>query len=158
MKSLLTKAFGTLLFLLICVNISFAQKEKEKPADPDYKNNPVWISMIDNPSTNYYEAIKAYDTYWQYHEKPMGEEEEEGFVNESRKEKEEAEEREKERERRKLNKGEPDKLTPEDIQRMEFRDRMTYQCKRFENWKKEVLPFVQEDGRILTLEQRRSLK
>ena len=26
---------------------------------------------------------------------------------------------------------------------------MIYQCKRFENWKQEVLPFVQEDGRIL---------
>ena len=45
--------------------------------------------MIDNPSTNYYEAIKAYDSYWENHVKPLnGEEEEEGFMNESQNERE----------------------------------------------------------------------
>jgi hypothetical protein len=56
------------------------------------------------------------------------------------------EERAKERAERKLSKLNAAK-------RQEY-DQLKYQCKRFENWRQEVLPFVQEDGRILTQEER----
>ena len=30
-----------------------------------YKSSPVWISMMDDPNANYYEACKAFKIYWE---------------------------------------------------------------------------------------------
>lgn len=105
----------------------------------------IWIQMIDNPNTNYYVAIKAYDTYWQDKEKP---EEEEDMINEESSSKEASKEKKKEEKEREKK---LQKMSPEQRRQL---DELKYQCKRFENWKREVFPFVQEDGRILTMEER----
>ena len=132
-------------FLMACIVMLFqmAKAQQTQQAEIDYATNPVWIKMIDDPKTNYYEAIKAFDTYWNGKLKPMLEEEEEGISGgkESREQKREHEAYEK-----KLK-----AMTP--TEKNEF-DLMVYQCKRFENWKREILPYVQEDGRILTIEER----
>lgn len=148
MKSLLKGTFSCVLFILCFVLRGNSQAVQS--ATSDYANSPVWISMIDKPETNYYEAIKAYEAYWKVHVKPVNsEEEEEGFINEP------ANEREREKEERKHRKEK--KPDAAQLKQMEERDRMIYQCKRFENWKQEVLPFVQEDGRILTMQERQAL-
>lgn len=125
------------LFIL-CLNAVKAQDTKYNPKE--YSTKPMWIEMMDDSSANYYEALKAYEQYWQNRLRPQ---EEEDAINEhgSRKE-----EREREKFEKKLA-----KMTP--AERTEF-DRMKYECKRFDNWKREVKQYVQEDGHILSYDQK----
>jgi hypothetical protein len=146
-----------LLATVIFMGITF---QKSLAQTTDYKNNPEWIKMIDNPNANYYEAIKAYETYWNYHEKPKGEEEEmemnagnsptEKMTDKEKKEREEFL-LEKERQREK---DANHTFTEKEMKALAEKQEMTYQCKRFENWILEVKPFVQNDGRILSQEER----
>lgn len=106
----------------------------------DYATYPYWIAMIDQPETNYYEALKAYTIFWQNRIKPL-DEEEELFQEMNEKEKEQYE----------VLKRELAAMTP--AQRQEF-DRLKYQVKRFKQWRRSVMPYVQEDGRILSYEER----
>ncbi len=108
--------------------------------DRDYANYPHWIAMIDQPETNYYEALKAYNLYWQNKIKPL-DEEEELFQEMNQKEKDQYE----------VLKRQLAEMTP--AQRQEF-DRLKYQVKRFKQWRRSVMPYVQEDGRILSYEER----
>jgi hypothetical protein len=121
--------------LLLFTNKANAQHQNDSLTD--YKNKPLWIDMIDNPKANYYEAIKAYDTYFQYHKKPKMEEDSKA---ESLGDDE--------------NEADDDyikSLSPEALNNYAL---MKYQVKRFENWINEVKIFVQEDGRILSEEER----
>ncbi len=99
----------------------------------DYAKDPVWIKMMDDPNANYYEALKAYEVYWKHHEEPVDEEE---LMSEGKE---------------KVDKEKEEEFTPAE---KEGRNRMRYQCKRFENWKHEVFPFVQPDGKILSQDDR----
>ena len=93
----------------------------------------IWIKMIDDPNVNYYEAIKAYDDYWLTHKKPaeiednLAEKEKQGPA--------------------------PQTATPTREEKI-YEDQMRYQVKRFENWLREEKPFVQENGHILTPQER----
>lgn len=124
-----------LLFLvIICWTLSTSAQQK------DYRSFPYWVEMIDNPSTNYFEAIKAFDEYWKHHIKPMDEEE---VMFEEMNETE------------KLHYAvlvkHLETMTP--AERREF-DRLKYHYKRFKQWKLAVFTYVQEDGRILSDEER----
>jgi hypothetical protein len=124
-----------LLFLIItCWTLSTTAQQK------DYSAYPYWVDMIDNPSTNYFEAIKAFDEYWKHHIKPMDEEE---VMFEEMNETE------------KLHYAvlvkHLETMTP--AERREF-DRLKYHYKRFKQWKLAVFTYVQEDGRILSDEER----
>jgi hypothetical protein len=44
-------------------------------------------------------------------------------------------------------------LTKEELAQKEAEQELALQVKRFKRWKREVLPFVQEDGRILTADE-----
>ena len=52
-----------------------------------------------------------------------------------------------------------DKAITTDKQRKELveKEKMAYHIKRFKNWKKEVRPYVQENGHILTQEERTAI-
>lgn len=55
-------------FFVFCnVSLMNAQNEQEKP--------PVWITMMENPKTNYHEAVKEFTKYWENKEKPSEEKE-----------------------------------------------------------------------------------
>ncbi len=131
-------------FILLFIGCLFAFSNISQAQIADRAAN-IWIQMIDNPNTNYYVAIKAYDTYWQDKEKP---EDEEDMMNEERSSKESSKEKKKEEKEREKK---LQKMSPEQRRQL---DELKYQCKRFENWKREVFPYVQEDGRILTMEER----
>lgn len=47
----------------------FAQKYTEK----QMKSSPVWIQMMDNKQTNYFEAKRAFELYWEGRELPIQE-------------------------------------------------------------------------------------
>lgn len=58
-----------LLFLLILCNISImkAQSEQEKA--------PLWVTMMNTPNVNYYQAVNEFTKYWENKEKPSEEKE-----------------------------------------------------------------------------------
>lgn len=130
------------LLLLSCGLFFFSAQSQTAYTDAEYRQSPLWIKMIDNPGANYYEAIKAHELYWQNRPKPMEEE-----INDKKEDRKE--ERTREQAKKQLA-----KMTP--AERNEF-DRLNYQNKRFEAWIHEVKPFVQEDGRILTQEERTAI-
>ncbi|XZF16198.1 hypothetical protein ACTHGU_08675 [Chitinophagaceae bacterium MMS25-I14] len=99
-----------------------------------YARKPLWINMMEDTMANYFEVKKAFTIYFEHHEQPEGEEDE---INEYR-------------ERQKIpSKRKQRKITAENILRM--------QVKHYYSWLNETLPYVQDDGRILTPSERLSI-
>ncbi|MBS1771413.1 MAG: hypothetical protein JST82_01045 [Bacteroidetes bacterium] len=119
---------------LLIATTSFAQ-ERKKSKDRLYAKKPLWIAMVDDTLTNYYEAEKAFSIYWQHHEKP---ETEHDIIGEH-------EERSKVPSRRRQRRLEEE----EDKMRMEIR--------KYEKWHELILPYVKEDGRIMYPSERLQL-
>lgn len=138
-----------MLVILLAISMAWAQEKR-------YAKEPLWIEMIDNPTTNYNQAMLAYKTYWQHHTKPMEEENEMHAISLKTNEKSATEKREHERAQNSF-----EKMTKRDKKRFakeqEWRQQMVYECKRFEEWKRDVAPWVQEDGSILTVNQRQEI-
>ena len=102
----------------------------------EYEKFPHWISMMHDPNVNYFEAVAAYDAFWKNHEKPVLEEEElmeNGIVAVKE-------------HRQKLNKRE--------LREQQELQKYAYDVKYFEHWKRTVAPYVQDDGRILSSDER----
>jgi hypothetical protein len=99
---------------------------------------PEWVEMIDNPETNYFEAIQAFNTYWKDKVRPKSEAELAKQLHAVQYRREFLEQ--------------PDS-TISDAAREQY-NLLKYHYKRFKNWEQEIKPFVQEDGRILTMQQR----
>jgi len=131
--------FTLTVLLLLCLN---ATAQRATDSVPDYAKQALWISMIDNPKANYYEAIKAFDTYFAYHKKPKDEDDSKTSSKENAKDKDEEDDNDNEYLK---------SLSAEELNNYAM---MKYHVKRFENWIREMKPFVQEDGRILTDEER----
>lgn len=126
-----------LLTLLLGTQQAVAQKVKAQIV-PDYSSHPYWITMMDDPSVNYFEAVKAYDAYWTKHEKPLDEEKLMTSGTEAVKE-----------HQKKLSKRERKKQDEEQL--------LAFQSKRFEHWLEMMKPYVQDDGRILSPAERLEL-
>lgn len=122
------------MLALMCFSMEVFSQTK------DYEAYPYWIDMIDNPNANMFEANKAYDLYWKQRIKPL-DEEEELFDEMSETEKLQFE----------VLKKHLSTMTPSE--RQEF-DRIKYHVKRFKQWRRDMKPYVQEDGSILSPEER----
>ncbi len=134
-----------LLLSIAVIMLSFkANARSTSDSIPDYGKNPAWIKMIDNPQANYYETIKAFDTYFTYHKKPKDEADSQT----------EASEKENNTEIDASDNAYIKSLSTEELNNYA---RLKYQVKRYENWKREMKPFVQDDGRILTNEERAAI-
>lgn len=138
----ITRIIPGILFVIFFSNAVSAQT---KYNEAEFKTNPVWTKMINDPDVNYYQAVKAFNTYWEGKLKPEGEDD---FINEKEKENK-AEERERRAFEKKL------KKMPA-AERQEY-DQLKYHYKRFETWMREVKPFVQEDGSILSEKARMNI-
>ena len=100
----------------------------------NWRREAVWIKMIDDPNVNYYEAIRVYNEYWKTHKKPVEQEDDKAELDRS---------------------GEKPTARPVPTREEKiYEDEMTYQIKRFETWVREEKPFVQENGRILSQQER----
>lgn len=127
-----------IIFLMLCIfQIAQAQEKKNTPRSDD-KTNPNWILMMEDPQVNYYEAVKAFDAYWEGKIEP---EEEDELITEG-----------------KITSLEADSLRNAraswtQVQRNDY-ENIKYQFKRFKDWKRTVFPFVQSDGRILSEQER----
>jgi hypothetical protein len=93
-----------------------------------YAKKPLWVNMM-NDSVNYFEAVKAFNTYWKYHQIPKEEDE---IIGEHEK---------KQKQNEKQNEYENE-------------SQLAFQYKKFKWWQRQVEPWVQSDGKILPLEQR----
>jgi hypothetical protein len=118
-------------WLLLCLflNSSSMAQQTKTPATPS------WITMMEDPDVNYFEAVKSFNDYWKNKEKPV--EEGEMFESVGNKQKEEAINRKKAR----LRANEPAHL-------------YAFEYKRFIWWMREMEPFVQPDGHIKGMNER----
>ncbi|WP_028980819.1 hypothetical protein [Sporocytophaga myxococcoides] len=109
------------------------QKKKLK----EYKKHPVWVDMLkDQSQLNYYETVTAFETFWEERPEP--------------KEKElEKEKKGKKEKKRSLLK----RLFKSDKKLKRESDRLVVEWKAYQHWMKDVQPFIQPDGKILTREQ-----
>ncbi len=127
----------TILLFCLVFSMTFAFSQKQLK-DSDYKKHPYWIEMIKDPNVNYFEAIKAYELFWQGKEIPREEDEKIG-QKKSADDKEHQDDNRRERREKKKER--------------EFQNKYGLECKKFEHWKMMVKPYVQEDGRILSKEE-----
>ena len=107
----------------------------------NYYKHPYWIEMMNNPKSNYFETLKAYEQFWQNKKLPNEEDDiigqtkiepnKKSFLEKWFKSKEEREE--------------------EEIKKYSF------EIKKFKHWKLKVMPYVQEDGTILDADARLKL-
>jgi hypothetical protein len=148
------------IFVLVMIQFSLAQNTSSNEIND--KNNPIWVSMMDDPNVNYFEAIKAYEAYWKNHQKPKGEEEEmammaaltgEKMTKKQLRKKEKIEKEQK----REIEESNSRKYSKKEQLVISERENIKYQVKRFENWMLDVKPFVQEDGRILTEQEKQAI-
>lgn len=119
-----------LFSVILCfVNTVFAQNNSGKE-NAEFARNPVWIAMLEDTSANYFVVEEAFKTYFKHHELPEGENE---VIGEHEL-------------RRKLSKRKQRKIWKENALRMDV--------KRYEIWHRQMEPYVQPDGRILTPTER----
>lgn len=120
------------LLLVALTSVAVINEARAQKKQPPL---PAWVTMMDDPNVNYFEAVKAFEAYWKGKEKPIEEEERFGSVEDKQKE-----EKLKTKER-KLSDSDPAKL-------------YAFEYKKFLWWMKQTEPFVQPDGRIKTMDER----
>jgi hypothetical protein len=123
--------------LSLLSSVSFAQKSKsESKTNAQYYIHPLWIAMMDDPNTNYYEACKAFYAYWEGKIVPAeteGEAMDLGKVENIR-----GQEKEKE--------------IPEESQRY------VYEYKQFKHWELTMKNMIDvETGRIMSIDEVQNL-
>lgn len=107
----------------------------------NYSKHPYWIEMMKDPNANYFETIKAYDTFWSTRKKPL---EEDDIIGQ---------EKEAEKKNGFLHRWFKSRAEKEEEESKKYR----LDVKKFEHWKLKVKPYVQEDGRILNAEEQLKL-
>jgi len=120
-----------ILLLLLCMAQLIKAQQSIQYTEKDYARSPVWIAMIKDTTTNFFEVEKAYKIYFQHHEKPDDEDDVIGDRTE----------REKYPSKRQQHK-------------MQQENHMRIEVKKYERWHQRMLPYVQTDGRILTPSER----
>ena len=125
MYKLITRQFVIILLLISCSQQGYGQQTAQH-TDKEYARQPLWIDMIKDTATNYFEAQKAFKLYFQKHELP---EEEHDVIGERR-------ERERYPSKRKQRK-------------MQDENHMRIEVKKYKHWEEINLQYVQPDGTIL---------
>lgn len=118
---------------LITFGVSAQEKLKLNVPNNDsiYRVKPIWIDMMNNPNTNYYEACKAFRLFW------------EGKVVPSETEGEAMDIGKKENIEGKGNKAIPQES-----------EKYVYEYKCFKNWERVTKNMIDvETGRILTIDE-----
>jgi hypothetical protein len=125
------------VMLTIMTIVGYSQDSKVKRT-ADYKIEPVWIKMMDDPNVDYNEAVRAFNIYWSDKIEP---EEEQELITEGKFTK------------LQLDSAREVRSKWSQAQLNEYME-MKYQFKRFKNWKRINWPYVQSDGRILSEQER----
>lgn len=113
---------------------SFAQKKPATKANNKtsyYATHPVWIDMMDDPNVNYYEAVKAFNLFWQNRELPV--EEHELFTASEKEQK---------------------NVTAKKAAQKGDTQEYAFQYKKFKHWQERSLPFVKPDSTVMSAKER----
>ncbi len=75
MKGIQTISISFLILIALSFIVNGCRSKKVEPSKVSYTtdsaaNYPVWIAMMENPNVNYYEAVAAFEKYWEFREKP----------------------------------------------------------------------------------------
>ncbi|MCX6290246.1 MAG: hypothetical protein NT126_00600 [Bacteroidetes bacterium] len=137
------KTAGTLFILFFCVSF-FSQKGNGqdlhgKISDRQYEKHPYWIAMMGDTTTNYFETLKAFNLFWKSRTKPVEEEEIIGQEHGN-----------KEKRKNSLEKLFQSRAEKE----REESEQYAFQYKKFRNWLRATLPYVESNGYILTPSER----
>jgi hypothetical protein len=119
-----------LLVILACCTRLQAQQSKS-----DSANYPRWVKMMDDPNVNFFEIEKEFNDFWQGKVLPIEE-------NEIMNEKENSERK------RKFFLGTLFKKKADNDK--EDGEKYAFEYKKYQWWRRQVLPYVQPDGRILS--------
>lgn len=123
-----------LLFVFVLL-ISLTKGVFSQGSKCNYAKDPCWIAMMDNPNVNYFEAQKAFDEFW----KARGGE---PFVSENVEEKKRYDEQKRSAKQKK-----------EQAEKQKY----VVEYRRFKQWQKNVEPYVQPDGTILSEKRREEI-
>lgn len=134
-----------LLFLLGASCAVKAQNGKTIYSKREMRRQPLWISLMNDPTTNYYETIRAFREFWKDRvlpKEPFDEgfdqfEREVGLITEQ--------ETEKDREREEKN------ASPKERAESNF---YAADVRAFKGWLQDIKPWVRADGSILPLSER----
>jgi hypothetical protein len=139
-----------LVFLIfLCSNCALrAQNIKTNYSNREMRRQPLWISLMKDSTTNYYETIRAFREFWKDRvlpKEPFDEgfdqfEREVGLITEQ--------ETEKEREREERN-ASAKKRAESNFYAADVR--------AFKGWLQDIKPWVRADGSILTLSEREAI-
>lgn len=144
--------YKSFLLLVFCGSI-FKISAQNNLSVKDMSTFPYWMEMINDSNVNYYEALKAYDIYWANHTKPAEEEDRMQNISLPVNEKNKTAIKEREKEQRKFSRFSKRERKRFSSHR-QWEQEMVFHCKKFEDWKRDVYPWVQDDGSILTVYQR----
>ena len=108
---------------------------------PDYSKYPNWVKSMDNPNVNYFDACKQFDKYWSTHFANTNNEEDYDFDNADK---------DSEKDPRPFYM----KVLQSEKKAKERSNELNIEKKKFEKWKLENLPYVKEDGSLMTPEER----
>lgn len=135
-------------FCLLLALFAFSSRLSAQQTAP--METPRWVLMMEDPNTNYFEAVKVFEEYWKTTPRPSSEAETfETQAEGGRGSEAELRQRDQERVARL---GQP--LSGAELEKAEY---LKHQSKRFTQWMREVKPWVQEDGHILTYEERTAI-
>lgn len=122
------------LFLMFWAFAVCAQEVNMPKPDNYYRKHAAWITMMEDTAANYFVTMKAFELYWENHERPL--EKDEVLKEEHRGEREQ-----KHFVRNLFRKQQP-----------EARE-LAEAYKRFEFWRMNAQPYVQPDGTILSKDE-----
>ena len=135
-------------FLILLIFITAGATSQTTSLVKEANDQPLWVQMMNDENANYYETVNAFNSYFKTHALPDQEVEEELMGRDE--EAKVAYEQKMKRENKEI-------LTAEQRKILVEREQLSYQVKRYRNWMKEVKPYVQENGHILTAEERMAI-
>jgi hypothetical protein len=124
-----------LVAMMWCAGFSYAQHDQRKM---NYRKEPHWIYMMNNPSVNYFEAVRAFELFWK--DKPVPLEEEEWEIAGIEKQKAFSLLRFRSKERKE-----------------EEGNQYLVEYRQFKMWQRSVQAYLKPDGTLLSMEERLSL-
>ncbi|MBL0342195.1 MAG: hypothetical protein IPP71_15560 [Bacteroidetes bacterium] len=130
-------------------NNALAQDFSEKQIK-QWSKEPVWVQMIDDPNTNYFETTAAFDAFWKNRELPVEEDQILGAPRAERGKVETAAEKRKRIRKERL-------MEKEEKEAALIRHQYAFAVKKYRHWKLLSEPYVQPNGKILSKEEQLQL-
>jgi hypothetical protein len=136
-KNALQSIISTIFLLICCINISMSQTDTARYRL--YRSSAIWKDMLDDPNANYFEVQKAFELFWSGKERPLEEDE---IIGESHRLKNNF-----------INRT----FNAKELKEQQLLDALAFDIKRYHWWLIKMEPYVQEDGSIMSMEQRLEL-